>query len=163
MKAIVVSEFGSPEVLKYTDINIPKINNEQVLIKVEKSSVNFADIKARYGNKGNQIFPYVPGLDTAGVIVEIGSDVKGLEIGNRVIAFPSRGSYEEYVVADANLTFVIPNSVSFDLAAACPTVSFLSYKLLVDVARIERGETILIHSAAGGVGTTAIQLAKMLV
>lgn len=162
MKAIIIPKFGPPEVMKYTDIEMPIIKNSQVLIKVEKCSVNFADVKSRYGNKGNQSFPFIPGLDCAGVIVEIGKDVKDINLGDRVIAFPSTGSYAEYVAADANLTYLLPNNIPFDVAAACPTVSFLSYKLLVDIARLERGETILIHSAAGGVGTTAIQIAKSL-
>lgn len=161
MKAIIVPKFGLPEVLIYTDMDIPTIKNDQVLIKVEKSSVNYADVKSRYGNKGNQTFPFIPGLDCAGVIVDIGKDVKDFKHGDRVIAFPSMGSYAEYVAADANLTYRLPDNIPFDIAAACPTVSFLSYKLIVDVARLERGETILIHSAAGGVGTTAIQMAKI--
>lgn len=81
MKAIIVSEFGSPEVMKYIDIEIPVISPKQVLIKVEKSSVNFADVKARYGKKGEFLKPFVPGLDTAGVIAEIGAEVEGFEIG----------------------------------------------------------------------------------
>ncbi|MFD2446917.1 zinc-binding alcohol dehydrogenase family protein [Bacillus sp. CGMCC 1.16607] len=161
MKAIIVTEFGQPEVLKYTDIEIPVINSKQVLIKVEKASVNFADIKSRYGKKGGKL-PFIPGLDAAGVIESVGSEVQSFKVGQRVIAFPSAGSYAEYVVAEENLTFSIPDRLDFQTAAACPTVSFLSYKLLVDIARIEKGETVLVHSAAGGVGTTAIQLAKIL-
>lgn len=162
MKAIVVTEFGKPDVLKYVDTELPKINSKQVLIKVEKASVNFADVKARYGKKGIDNFPFIPGLDAAGVIVSVGSSVEHLQVGQRVIAFPIGGSYAEYIAADENLTFVIPDRVGFEIAAACPTVSFLSYKLLADIAKIEEGETVLIHSAAGGVGTTAIQLAKIL-
>jgi len=161
VKAIVVSEFGLPEVMKYIDIEIPVILPHQVLIKVEKSSVNYADVKSRYGNKNNGSFPFVPGLDTAGVIAEIGALVTSFQVGQRVIAFPINGSYAEYVVADTTLTFALPDHVPFDVAAACPTVSILSYKLLVDIAKMEQGETILIHSAAGGVGSTAIQLAKI--
>lgn len=157
-----MTEFGKPEVMKYIDREIPTVSPTQVLIKVEKTSVNYADVKSRYGNKGGGKFPFVPGLDAAGVIVEVGSAVQHLTSGHRVIAFPAYGSYSEYVVAEETLTYEIPNSIDFDTAAACPTVSFLSYKLLADVARIEPGESILIHSAAGGVGTTAIQLAKLL-
>jgi len=162
LKAIVVTEFGKPEVMKYVDIEIPKVAPTQVLIKVERTSVNYADVKSRYGNKGGGKFPFVPGLDAAGVIVEVGSNVHHLTSGQRVIAFPANGSYSEYVVAEEKLTYKIPDAIDFDTAAACPTVSFLSYKLLVDIARIEPDESILIHSAAGGVGTTAIQLAKLL-
>lgn len=162
MKAIVVTEFGKPEVMKYMDIDIPTIKPTQVLIQVEKTSVNYADVKARYGKKGSGKLPFVPGLDVAGTIVEKGSEVQHLQVGQRVIAFPASGSYSEYAVAEQNLTYEIPDTIDFDTAAACPTVSFLSYKLLAEIARIEKGETILIHAAAGGVGTTAIQLAKIL-
>ncbi|OJH20699.1 quinone oxidoreductase [Bacillus obstructivus] len=162
MKAIVVTEFGKPEVMKYMDIDIPTIKPTQVIIQVEKTSVNYADVKARYGKKGSGKLPFVPGLDVAGTIVEKGSEVQHLQVGQRVIAFPASGSYSEYAVAEQNLTYEIPDTIDFDTAAACPTVSFLSYKLLAEIARIEIGETILIHAAAGGVGTTAIQLAKIL-
>lgn len=162
MKAVLVTDFGGPENLKYMDVEVPKVTPAQVLIKVEYTSVNFADIKSRYGKKGNKKVPFIPGLDAAGVIVEIGSEVTNLKVGQRVIAFPANGSYAEYVVADKLLTFPIPDNIEFGKAAASPVVSFLSYKLLADVARIVPGETVLIHSAAGGVGTTAIQMAKLL-
>ncbi|MBY0122759.1 zinc-binding dehydrogenase [Bacillus sp. S/N-304-OC-R1] len=162
MKAIVVTEFGNPDVMKYVDLEIPRITPTQVLIQVAKTSVNYADIKARYGNKGSWNSPFVPGLDAAGVIVEIGAEVLNLKVGQRVIAFPPKGSYAEYVAAEEILTYAIPDSIDFDTAAACPIVSFLSYKMLHDITRIEEGETVLVHSAAGGVGTTAIQMAKLL-
>lgn len=161
MKAVVVTEFGGPEVLKFIDVEVPSIQAHQVLIKVDATSVNFADIKSRYGRKGAKL-PFIPGLDVTGVITQVGESVKGLHAGQRVIAFPTEGSYAEYIVANEALTFVIPDEIGMETAAACPIVSFLSYKLLADLARIEKGETILIHAAAGGVGTTAIQLAKLL-
>ncbi|OLN23039.1 quinone oxidoreductase [Domibacillus antri] len=163
MKAVVVTGFGGPEVLTYTDIEKPSIQPEQVLIRVAATGVNFADIKARQGNyHGAGHPPFIPGLDAAGTIEEVGSRVQHLKAGQRVITFPKSGSYSEYVIADEKLTFVIPDHMEFDTAAACPTVSFTSYKLLADVARLEPGETVLIHAAAGGIGTTAIQLAKIL-
>ncbi|WP_232697657.1 quinone oxidoreductase family protein [Brevibacillus daliensis] len=161
MKAIVVTELGGPEVLTYTEIEIPEYSSSQVLIRVVATSVNFADIKARYGQKGGKL-PFIPGLDATGIIEKVGSDVTSLHVGQRVIAFPSTGSYAEYVVADENLTFAIPDQIDDRTAAACPIVSFTSYKLLADVAQLEKGETILIHAAAGGIGTTAIQMAKLL-
>lgn len=159
----MVTNYGGPEVLKYLTTDIPKIKPNEVLIRVVATSVNFADIKSRYGqyhNTGEP--PFIPGLDATGVIEAIGSEVESLKVGQRVIAFPENGSYAEYVVADERLTFVLPENVDFDTAAACPIVSFTSYKLLADVARIQPGETVVIHAAAGGVGTTAIQLAKIL-
>ncbi|MFC0272663.1 zinc-binding alcohol dehydrogenase family protein [Metabacillus herbersteinensis] len=163
MKAMVVTEFGGPEVLKYMDIDKPSIQSKQVLIRVAATSVNFADIKSRYGkHHGAGQPPFIPGLDAAGTIEEVGSDVQHLKVGQRVITFPNNGSYSEYVVANEELTFLLPDNVDFDIAAAFPIVSFTSYKLLADVARMEPGETVLIHAAAGGIGTTAIQLAKIL-
>ena len=88
--------------------------------------------------------------------------MKNIYPGQRVIAFPQNGSYAEYVVANENLTFALPDEVDFQIAAACPIVSFTSYNLLANVARIQQGESVLIHAAAGGIGTTAIQLAKLL-
>lgn len=162
MFASIVIQFGGPEVLQYREIAEPIASANQVLIRVAATSVNFADIKGRYGNKGATQPPYIPGLDVAGTIVAIGSGVEDFQIGQRVIAFPAHGSYAEYVVADSILTYAIPDSIDFETAAASPIVSFTSYKLLADVARIVPGENVLIHAAAGGIGTTAIQLAKIL-
>lgn len=162
MKAIVVTSFGGPEVMKYTDFDIPAISEDQVLIRVVATSVNFADIKSRYGKKGNKALPFIPGIDATGIVERVGSHVKNIHPGQRVIAFTQNGSYAEYVVANENLTFVLPHEVDFQAAAACPIVSFTSYNLLANVARIQKGESVLIHAAAGGIGTTAIQLAKLL-
>ncbi len=162
MKAIVVTSFGGPEVMKYTDVGIPTISENQVLIRIVATSVNFADIKSRYGKKGNKALPFIPGIDAAGIVERVGSHVKNIHPGQRVIAFPQNGSYAEYVIANENLTFVLPDEVDFQTAAACPIVSFTSYNLLANVARLQKDEAVLIHAAAGGIGTTAIQLAKLL-
>ncbi|EOO16764.1 MULTISPECIES: quinone oxidoreductase family protein [Bacillus cereus group] len=162
MKAIVVTSFGGPEVMKYTDVDMSTISDNQVLIRVVATSVNFADIKSRYGKKGNKALPFIPGIDAAGIVERVGSHVKNIYPGQRVIAFPQNGSYSEYVVANENLTFVLPDEVDFQTAAACPIVSFTSYNLLANIARLQQGESVLIHAAAGGIGTTAIQLAKLL-
>lgn len=162
MKAIALTQYGNPDVLRYIEMDIPKIKRDQVLIKVEKASVNFADVKARIGQGGTGRFPFIPGLDASGVVVEIGSEITNFKIGDRVAAFPSEGSYGEYAAADEKLTFPVPDEVELDIAAGSLTVSFLSYKLLADISRIQNGETVLVHSAAGGVGTTAIQMAKIL-
>ncbi|UOR13737.1 quinone oxidoreductase family protein [Halobacillus amylolyticus] len=104
--------------------------------------------------------PLTPGLDIAGTVEAIGDKVKSLTVGQRVIAFPSKASYSEYAVAWDVLTYGVAENINFSIVAACPTVSILSYKLLRDVARLEQGENVLIHAAAGG--ATAIQLAKIL-
>ena len=163
MKAVVINEFGGPEVLKYIEVDMPTIESNQVLIRVDATSVNFADIMTRQGKfhaAGKP--PIIPGMDATGVIAEVGSEVQNLKVGQRVIAFPKTGSYAEYIVADENLAFVLPENVDYRKAAASPLVSFTSYKLLADVGRLVQGESVLIHAAAGGIGTTAIQLAKIL-
>ncbi len=104
MKAIILTSFGGPEVMKYTDVDIPAISKDQVLIRVVATSVNFADIKSRYGKKGNKSLPFIPGIDAAGIVERVGSHVKNIHPGQRVIAFPQNGSYAEYVVANENLT-----------------------------------------------------------
>ncbi|AQQ52618.1 quinone oxidoreductase family protein [Planococcus lenghuensis] len=161
MKAVMVTEFGSADSMHYTEVDMPDVKAHDVLIRVEKTSVNFADIKSRYGKKGAQI-PFIPGLDAAGVIEKVGADVQALRAGQRVIAFPKHGSYAEFVLASEQLVFPIPDGLDINTAAACPTVSFLSHRLLTNIADLQQGESVLIHAAAGGVGTTAIQLAKLL-
>ena len=160
MKAILQNEFGGIDVLTYTDIDIPAIDDNEVLIKVTYTSVNYADIKKRVGNKGKGSFPLMLGLDVAGIVQEV-SPKSNFSVGDRVIAFPKNGSYAEYVVANENLVFKIPASLQFEQAAAMPTVSFLSYILLYEIGQVKKSDTIVIHSAAGGVGSMLIQLAKI--
>ncbi|WP_449619925.1 quinone oxidoreductase family protein [Robertmurraya sp. Marseille-Q9965] len=161
MKSIVVTGFGSVEYMQHKEIQIPNIEENEVLIRVVKTSVNFADVKSRYGQKGISL-PFIPGLDATGFIEKVGSDVSGLKEGQRVIAFPKNGTYAEYAVSSEKLVFPIPDELDFRTAAACPIVSFLAYRLLKNIANIQKGETVLVHAAAGGVGTTAIQIAKIL-
>ncbi|MDN4526063.1 quinone oxidoreductase family protein [Fictibacillus fluitans] len=162
MKAIIVNNFGGSKNLVWSDTAVPEIGSDQVLIKVKTTSVNYADIKARVGTKGKGTLPFIPGLEAAGVVEKVGPDVQHLHEGQRVLAFPHDGSYAEYIAADAQLTFPIPDSMTFETAGSCGIVSFLSYYLLADIAKMVKGETVLIHSAAGGVGTTAVQTALAL-
>ena len=163
MRAVVVERLGGPEVLALVEQERPVPGPGQVLIRVRYASVNFADIKARHGQyHGGGTPPYVPGLDAMGTVEALGSGVVGWSVGQRVMAFPAAGSYAEFVVADAALVFAVPDEVADDQAAACPVVGLTSYKLLADVARVQPGEAVLVHAAAGGVGTTAMQLARLL-
>jgi NADPH2:quinone reductase len=163
LKAIVISKFGGPNCLEYKEIAVlPEISENQVLIKVKATSINFADIKKRNGTYPGEVqLPFIPGLDASGIIAAIGEKVSHLEVGQKVIAFPSDGSYAEYIVADEAVTFPIPESMCLEKAAAFPIVAFASYNLLKDVARVQQGESILMHAGSGGVGTTAIQFAKL--
>lgn len=163
MKAIVVKETGKPDVLELQEVERPKAAADQVLIRVEAISVNFADIKARQGQYHGVAADaaFTPGLDCAGVVVETGEDVKRFKAGQRVMAFPSGGAYAEFVVAPESLVYPIPDGLSSETAAASLTVGVTAYNVIRKMARLEQGESILIHAAAGGIGSTAIQLAKL--
>jgi NADPH:quinone reductase len=160
LKAILQNEFGDVNVLSYTDVEIPAIGKNEVLIKASYTSVNFADIKNRIGRKGEGNFPLMLGLDVSGTVEKVFAN-SAFSVGDRVIAFPKNGSYAEYVVANENLVFKIPDNLPMDQAAAMPTVSFLSYILLSEIGRVKKTDTIVVHSAAGGVGSMLIQLAKI--
>ncbi|MCA1063792.1 zinc-binding dehydrogenase [Rossellomorea sp. AcN35-11] len=160
MKAVIQKEFGDANVLTYTETDMPKAREGEVLIKAAYTSVNYADIKQRTGMKGKGSFPFILGLDVAGTIAEA-SPSSGFTKGTRVIAFPKGGSYAEYVVANEQLVFRIPDSLSLEQAAALPTVSILSYILLHEIGQVKESDTIVIHSGAGGVGSMLVQLAKL--
>jgi len=163
MKAILVKKFGGPEVLSYTEVDDPQPAADQVLIEVHTAGVNFADVKARIGAYHiKRALPFIPGLDVAGTIAAVGPEVRTLKAGQRVVAFPQEGAYCELALAREVLTFPIPDAISDETAAAFPLVAGTSYAMLARIARLQSGESILLHSAAGGVGTAALQIARQL-
>lgn len=163
MRAAIVTKFGGPEVLELTEIQIPTPNSHQVLIRVLAGSVNFADINARKGmhHLGKKP-PFIPGIDCAGVVAAVGANVTNIDVNQKVVAFPATGSYAEFTLAEENLVFPIPETLPYDLAASFPIVGGTSYHMLKEVAGLKQNETTLIHTAAGGVGSTAVNLAKYL-
>ncbi len=162
VKAVVVTKFGGPEVLDYTTISDPTPGSGQILIQVNVTGVNFADILTRRGGHHiKRLPPFVPGLDLMGKILEVGPDVKSLKIGQRVVAFSANGSYAELAIAPEALTFPIPDSIDDETAASFPVAAGAAYHILAFIARLQKGERIIIHLASGGVGTAAIQLAKV--
>lgn len=163
MKGIQVSEFGASEVLHYGDLQDPAVEPDQVLIEVRGASVNFADIKARSGSYHlGKKPPFSPGLDVAGVVLEVGSKVKDIQPGDHVVAFPAAGSYVELAVASETLTYVIPSSLDFSKAVAAGLAAGTVTHMLSNLARIGRKESLLVHAAAGGVGSMALQVAGAL-
>lgn len=159
MKIAQQYELGSAEVLQVEEVAIPTIGEQEVLIKGYYSSVNFADIKTRTGAKGKPVFPFTIGLDLVGEVVESTSvNFKG---GQKVMAFPKNGSYRQYAVASEQLTFLLPDDIDLKQVAAMPTVMILSYMLLTQIAQVKETDTIVVHSASGGVGSSLIQLAKI--
>lgn len=123
MRAIVAASTGGPDVLEFRNLTVPEPSAGEVRIRVLKASVHFADIKKRKGTKGSGT-PGILGLDAVGIIDKLGQDVKGLHIGDRVIAFAKSGSYAEYAIANAVLVYPIADHVDSSVAAACPVPSF---------------------------------------
>ena len=160
MKIIRQYEFGSANVLNIEEAPMPPIDDGEVLIQGAYTSINFADIKNRTGAKLKGGFPLTLGLDIAGTVVE--SRSSKFKIGDRVIAFPKSGSYAQIVVANEHLTYAIPENLAFEQAAAMPTVSFLSAMLVEHIAQVSPDDIVVIHSAAGGVGSMLVTLCKQL-
>ena len=159
MKSILVSEYGESDVLKVKDFPVPEPSVGQVRIKTAFTSVNFADIKARRGSAPN--VPFTPGLDVSGVIDAVGDNIQNFEVGQRVAAYVAAGSYAEYVLAEAELCYPLPNSVSLEQGAGIG-VLITAYNVLVNAGRFRAGESVLVHAGAGGVGSTLVQLARAL-
>jgi NADPH2:quinone reductase len=165
MRAVVVTTYGGPDVLQLRDLPEPQAGPGQVVIRVAYAGVNYAEIMGRRGDYHATSLPFTPGLEVAGVISAIGEGVAGLRVGQPVAAFTGAGGYAELAVASAALTFpldTIALPVDLAQAAAYPTIVPTAYALLAEVARIRSGESVLIHAAAGGVGTVAAQMARHL-
>lgn len=162
MKAIRVHQRGGLEAMKVEEVTRPTPDNGQVLIKVRAAGVNFADIGQRDGSYQNLApLPLTLGYEVAGIVEEVGADVSTVSKGTRVVSLVD-GGYAEYALADAALVIPLPDEVSFAAAVAVPVQGQTAYLALEKAARLQQGERVLIHSAAGGVGTLATQLAKLM-
>ncbi|MDQ0660991.1 NADP-dependent oxidoreductase [Paenibacillus sp. W2I17] len=165
MKAIVIEEFGGAEQLKEQEVAKPACGVNQVLIQTYATSVNPVDFKIRQGDmkEAAENFPLILGGDVAGIVAEAGSNVTRFREGDRVFARPRQfGTYAEYVAVDADIIARIPELLSFEEAAAIPLAAMTAWQALVDHGRLGKGQKVLIHAGAGGVGTYAIQIAKSL-
>ena len=162
MKAIRLDEFGGADVLKLVDIAKPELGSQEVLVEVKAIGVNYADIARRQGKYViPTALPFIPGAEIAGVIVEVGEDVKQYKPGMRVVSLIESAGYAEYAkVHEASLA-PIPDGVDFTQAVALPLQGQTAYHILKTMGRLEKGETVLVHAAAGGVGAIAVQLAKI--
>ncbi|WP_404452941.1 quinone oxidoreductase [Virgibacillus necropolis] len=162
MKAVQIKEHGGPEVLKVNDVEVPSIGESDVLIEVKAVGVNYADTARREGQYVVPTnLPFIPGAEIAGVVTEVGSDVQGVKKGARIVTLIESGGYAEYVSVAADALIPIPDGVTYEKAVALPLQGLSAYHILKTMGRLERGETVLIHAAAGGVGSLAVQLAKL--
>ena len=163
MRAIRMDETGGPQVLRPVEIDRPEPGEGQVLIRVAAAGVNFTDVMARQGiyvtRDGMPALPVVPGSEVAGIVAAVGPGVLEPVVGSRVAALVN-GGYAEYAVAPSELAYPLPENVDFAEAVAYLVQGITAWQLLQDCARLHAGERVLVHSAAGGVGTLAVQLAK---
>ncbi len=162
MKAIRINETGGPEVMHLEEIETPVPGEGEVLIKVAAVGVNYADLAQRQGAYLTRTrTPMTLGVEVAGTVAELGPGVRTPAEGSRVVAYVN-GGYAEYAVAQATTVIPIPPNLDFIQAAAFPVQGLTAYQLLRESAHIQPGESVLVHAAAGGVGTLAVQLAKLM-
>jgi len=162
MKAIRCREWGAPDVLRLEEAESPNLKQHQVRLRVRAAGVNFADslmVGGTYQVKPQ--FPFTPGLEAAGEIVETGSAVDGLRVGQRALAvLRNGGGYAEEIVLDAAAVVAIPDAMDFVTAAAFPVAYGTSHFALTHRGHLQAGETLLVLGAAGGVGLTAVEIGK---
>jgi NADPH:quinone reductase-like Zn-dependent oxidoreductase len=167
MKAVVIHEYGGPEVLKYEDIPRREPKDDQLLIRVIAAGVNPVDGMIRSGmfaKEGNRAFPIILGGDIAGVVEKVGSKVKKFKAGDPAFAYVSldnSGGYAQYALVTEREAAPKPKSLTYVEAAAVPIVAMTAWQALVDTAKLSAGQTVLIHGGSGGVGSFAIQIAKV--
>jgi NADPH:quinone reductase-like Zn-dependent oxidoreductase len=162
MKAVVLHEYGGPENLKYEDVPDPAPAEDEVLIRIAATSINPVDYKMRSGEAKARFpvqFPGILGRDIAGVIRSVGSKVTGFAPGDKVMAL-ANASYAELAVVNAVLLTHVPDGLDLVQAAALPLVTLTGEQLISRGTKIQAGQTVLVTGAIGGVGRTAVFVAK---
>jgi NADPH2:quinone reductase len=163
MKALELNGFSGIESVALVDAEVPKPSPDEILIHIKSAGMNFAELELIRGKyPAAKPLPYVLGFEAAGIVVDMGSNVKNVRIGQRVAAVVSSGGYAEYAVANAAVAFPIPDGVSFAEATSISIQGLTAYLLLTLAARVQPHDSVLIQAAAGGVGTLLVQLAKVL-
>jgi NADPH:quinone reductase-like Zn-dependent oxidoreductase len=163
VKRVVYRKRGGLDAIDIIEEDAPSPSAQQVTIEVHRAGINFADLMMRQGLYwAAPDFPFTPGYEISGIVIGLGSDVNHLSIGDRVVALTGFGGYAEQVAVDAQRVWPLPESVSFDAAAAMPVTYLTAHHMLVHLGNFKPGDSILVHHAAGGVGTATAQLAKAL-
>jgi NADPH:quinone reductase-like Zn-dependent oxidoreductase len=164
MKAVVAHEYGPPEVLKFEEAAQPEPKDDEALVRVIASAVNPADpltLSGKYAQEWGTHLPLIPGYDIAGIVEKTGAQVTTLKKGDAVYGYPTfGGGWAEYVTVKEWEVAAKPKSLSFAEAAAVPMCALTAWQALVNTARLQPGQNVLIHGGSGGVGTFAIQIAK---
>jgi tumor protein p53-inducible protein 3 len=161
MKAVIITSYGTPDVLQMEDVPNPTPQPNEIVIEVAATALNRADLLQRMGryNPPTGAPPY-PGLEVAGRVMAKGANVSKYQVGDRVMALLAGGGYAEQVAVDEGTVMPIPAKLSFREAAAIPEAWLTAYSNMIEIGRLQTGENVLIHAGASGVGTAAIQLAK---
>ena len=161
MKALVCKEFGPAKNLKVEEMNEPIPNSDEVCIKVHAAGVNFPDILMVEGKyQVKPAFPFAPGAEAAGEIISIGENITKYKIGQRVIAMTGHGAFAEIVKASEKKLIPLNDNVDFETASILPMVYGTSAHALIQRGKLKKGETLLVHGAAGGVGLAAVEIGK---
>ena len=159
MQAIQVKTPGGPEVLTLVDLPVPKPKPNEVVVKISAAGVNFIDVYVREGRYSTPL-PFVNGQEAAGTVSDVGSEVKSLKTGDRVAYISILGSYAEYAAVPAHRLVRIPEGITDQQAAAAMLQGMTAHYLVNSTYRLNKGETTLIHAAAGGVGLLLVQMAR---
>jgi putative PIG3 family NAD(P)H quinone oxidoreductase len=163
MQAIEITKPGGPEVLEWREVPDPYVEQGDVLIEVAASAVNRADVHQRQGFYDPPPgAPSYPGLEVSGVVVEVGTDVEGFKAGDEVCALLAGGGYAERVAVPWQQVMPAPEGVPLTEAAGLPEVACTVWSNVFMLGRLRKGETLLVHGGASGIGTFAVQLAKTL-
>lgn len=163
MKAIELTGLEGFESLRVVEADKPKPGPNQVLIEVKAAGINFAELELTKGKyPALKPLPYIFGFEAAGIVVELGSQVKGVNVGDSVAAIVSSGGYADYATADAGALIPVPKGISFAEASSIPVQGLSAYALLKFAAKPRSHETVLVQAAAGGVGLYLVQLAKIM-
>ncbi len=168
MKAVIIEKFGPPDVLKIKDVDQPVYKTDELLVRVKAVSINPLDYKMRNGSispLGKLMLPRIIGSDFAGIVKDVGGKVKGFKPGDRVFGSLSpfkSGACAEYITVKASQAAEIPQQVPFEEAAAIPIAGLTALQALRDLGKVTEGSKVLINGAAGGVGSFAVQLAKIM-
>jgi NADPH:quinone reductase-like Zn-dependent oxidoreductase len=166
MKAAVVHEYGGPEVFKYEDVPRPEPKDDEVLVRVIAAGVNPVDAYARQGMLSKRAFDkrtIIIGYDIAGVVEKAGATITKFKPGDAVYAYlpvMRGGGYAEFAIAKEGEMSLKPKNIDFEKAAAVPLAATTAWQALIDTAKLEKGQTVLIHGGSGGVGCFAVQIAK---
>ena len=158
MKAIQVQQVGGPEVLQLAELPLPQPKPNEAVVKIAASGVNFIDVYFREG-RYKAALPFVVGQEAAGTITAVGSDVKSVKIGDRVAYTMVLGSYAEYQAVAADRLVKVPEGVSDKQAASAMLQGMTAHYLAYDTFPLKKGDTALVHAAAGGVGLLLVQMA----